>query len=147
MEGIDAREAERRWCNDPMPSAEEDKAWWGAALVLAGIEPAVTNAMRAATDIALPSSRTEEVGDRRKNCPASKADQVRLDEQIKRSRLIAKILWRWSLIAWDGRERYREEEDNNVLGGEDREEREQVGWERTVGEKGSERLQERNRRK
>ena len=81
--------------------------------MLAGIEPAVTNAMRAATDIGLPSSRTEEVGDRRKNCPASKADQVRLDEQIKRSRLIAKILWRWSIIAWDGRERYREEEDNN----------------------------------
>ena len=48
-----------------MPSAEEDKAWWAAALVLAGIEPAVTNAMRAATDIALPSSRKEEeVGDR-----------------------------------------------------------------------------------
>ena len=37
MEGIDAREAERRWCNDPMPSAEEDKAWWAAALVLASL--------------------------------------------------------------------------------------------------------------
>ena len=46
-----AREAERRGGNDPMPSAQEDKAWWAAALVLAGIEPAVTNAMRAATDI------------------------------------------------------------------------------------------------
>ena len=91
--------------------------------MLAGIEPAVTNAMRAATDIGLPSSRTEEVGDRRKNCPASKANQVRLDEQIKRSRLIAKIVWRWSIIAWDGRERYREEEDKNVLGGGERGER------------------------
>ena len=42
---------------------------------------------------------------------------------IKRSRLIAKILWRWSIIAWDGRERYREEEDKNVLGGGERGER------------------------
>ena len=33
-----------------------------------------------------------------------------------------------------------------TFSGEEKEEREQVGWERTVGEKGSERLQERNRR-
>ena len=52
--GMTAQEAERRWCEDSMPSAQEDDGWRAAALVLAGIEwiePAVTSAMRA-----LPSS-------------------------------------------------------------------------------------------
>ena len=83
---ISAQEAERRWCNEPMPSAHEDDSWWPAALVLAGIEPAITSAMRAASDIALPSSSTDEVGDGRRKSGATKADEVRLEEQIKRSR-------------------------------------------------------------
>ena len=54
--GMTAQEAERRWCEDHMPPAQEDEGWKAAALVLAGIEPAVTSAMRAASEIALPSS-------------------------------------------------------------------------------------------
>ena len=118
-----AQEAERRWCNDPMPSAQEDDGWRGAALVLAGIEPAVTSAMRAASKIELPSSSCEVVEDRGRDDPSRKADQVRLDEQILRSRLIARIVRRWSLVAWEGREQHREGEDENVLGGGERGER------------------------
>ena len=47
-----------------MPSAQEDDGWRAAALVLAGIEPAVTSAMRAASKIELPSSSCEVVEDR-----------------------------------------------------------------------------------
>ena len=54
----------------------------GWALVLAGIEPAITSAMRAASDLALPSSSTDEVGDGRRKNVATTADQVRLEEQI-----------------------------------------------------------------
>ena len=121
--GMTAQEAERRWCEDPMPSAQEDDGWRAAALVLAGIEPAVTSAMRAASKIALPSSSSEAVEDSGKNDPSKKADQVRLDEQILRSRLIARIVRRWSLVAWEGREQHREGEDENVLGGGERGER------------------------
>ena len=86
-----------------MPSAHEDDSWWPAALVLAGVEPAITNAMRAASDIALPSTSTGEVEDGRRKSGATKADAVRLEEQIKRSRLITKIVQRDGTI-WYGRE-------------------------------------------
>ena len=62
---------------------------------------------------------------------------MRLEEQIKRSRLIAKIVQRWNHMVWEGRERDREGEDENILGGE-REESGQREWERRVGEKRSE---------
>ena len=120
---ISAQEAERRWCNEPMPSAHEDDSWWPAALVLAGIEPAITSAMRAASDIALPSSSTDEVGNGRRKSGATKADEVRLEEQIKRSRLLTKIVQRWNHMVWEGRERDREGEDENILGGGERGER------------------------
>ena len=57
---------------------------------------------------------------RGKNDPSRKADQVRLDEQILRSRLIARIVRRWSLVAWEGREQHREGGDENLLGGGER---------------------------
>ena len=115
---MSAREAERRWCEEHMPSAHEDDEWWPAALVLAGIEPAITSAMRAASEIAMPSSSAEEGGDRRRDSPSRRADEVRLEEQIKRSRLIAKVVRRWSIVAWEGRGRDREGEDESILGGE-----------------------------
>ena len=71
--GMTAREVERRWCDDPMPSAQEDDEWRAAAIVLAGIEPAVTSAMRAASKIALPASSSEVVEDKGKNDPSRKA--------------------------------------------------------------------------
>ena len=86
-----------------MPSAHEDDEWWPAALVLAGIEPAITGAMRAASEIAKPSSSVEDEGDRRRDSPSRRADEVRLEEQIKRSRLIAKVVRRWSLELWRGK--------------------------------------------
>ena len=120
-----------------MPSAHEDDSWWPAALVLAGIEPAITSAMRAASDIALPSSSTDEVGDGRRKSGATKADEVRLEKQIKRSRLITKIVQRWNHMVWEGRERDREGEDENILGGGERGER--------AGRMGAESRRERER--
>jgi len=73
--------------------------------------------MRAASEIAKPSSSVEDEGDRRRDSPSRRADEVRLEEQIKRSRLIAKVVRRWSLVAWEGRGRDREGEDESILGG------------------------------
>ena len=129
-----------------MPSAHEDDEWWPAALVLAGIEPAITGAMRAASEIAKPSSSVEDEGDRRRDSPSRRADEVRLEEQIKRSRLIAKVVRRWSLVAWEGRGRDREGEDESILGGGERGESVRREWGRRVGERRRERWPERDRR-
>ena len=71
---------------------------------------------------------------------------MRLEEQIKRSRLIAQVVRRWSLVAWEGRGRDREGEDESILGGGERGESVRREWGRRVGERRREKWPERDRR-